>query len=185
MAEAAHVTSIDALKEFKTALVKFGTDAQAALCAADLEIRRTLDGLEQQLKRWQTALRERQEDVVRAKAELSRRKWGHRDGGGPGTTDQEVALAKAQQRLREAEDKIETVRRWQRLLPREIYDYQGPARVLLAWLEANLRHSTAILETRIAALEAYAALLPPSQEQAPAAVSEAPSAVAAEEKVQP
>jgi hypothetical protein len=175
MTQAAHVTSIDALEEFRTALLKFGNEAQAALCAAELEIRRTLDGLDQQLRRWQTELRVRQEEVVRAKAELSRRKWGHRDGGGPGTTDQEIALAKAQERLREAETKIETIRRWQRLLPREVHEYEGPARVLAAWLEANLRHTTAILESKIATLEAYAALLPPGQEQTQAAVSEAAS----------
>jgi hypothetical protein len=190
MTQAAHVTSIDALEEFRTALVKFGTEAQAALCAADLEIRRTLDGLEQQLKRWQTELRDRQEDVGRAKAELARRKWGHRDGGGPGTTDQEVALKKAQQRLREAEDKIEAIRRWQRLLPREIHEYEGPARGLGGWLESNLRHTTAILASKIAALEAYAAMLPPGPEQPRAAVSEAPApasppAAAPTEKTQP
>jgi hypothetical protein len=176
MTQAAHVTSIEALEQLRAALVKFGTDAQAALCAADLDIRRTLDGLEQQLKRWQTELRVRQEDVVRAKAELARRKWGHRDGGGPGTTDQEIALAKAQQRLREAEEKIETVRRWQRLLPREVHDYEGPARTLAGWLEANLRTTTTILASKIAALEAYAATLPPGQEQTRPAVSEAPAA---------
>jgi hypothetical protein len=189
MTQGAHVTSIDALEEFRTALIKFGTEAQAALAAAEMEIRRTVDGLEQQLKRWQTELRVRQEDVTRAKAELARRKWGHRDGGGPGTTDQEIALAKAKERLREAEDKIETVRRCQRLLPREIHEYQGPARQLGGWLEANLRHTTAILATRIAALEAYAAVLPPGQEQTPAAVAEVPTPAAptapAAEKTEP
>jgi hypothetical protein len=175
MTQGAQVTSIDALEEFRTALVKFGTEAQAALCAADIEIRRTLDGLDQQLRHWQTELRVRQEDVVRAKAELSRRKWGHRDGGGPGTTDQEIALAKAQQRLSEAEAKIVTIRRWQHLLPREVHEYEGPARGLASWLEANLRHTTAILASKIAALESYAALLPPGEEQARAAASEAPS----------
>jgi hypothetical protein len=175
MTQGAHVTSIDALDEFRTALIKFGSDAQAALAAADMEIRRTVAGLERQLKHWQNELRVRQEDVTRAKAELARRKWGHRDGRGPGTTDQEIALAKAKDRLREAEDKIETVRRWQRLLPREIHEYEGPARQLGGWLEANLRHTTAILATRIAALEAYAALLPPGQEQSTAAVAELPT----------
>jgi len=188
MSQSAHVHSIDAVKAFREALCRFGVDAQAALASADHEVRRTFDGLQARLEYWQRRVRECQEEVTRAKTALIQRRWGHDHGKGPVTTEAELALRHAQERLREAEAKIETVRRWQRLLPREVHEYQGPARQLAGWLEANLRHSTAILGTRIAALEAYAALASPSQEQQPSAASEAPapaSPAAATEKTQP
>ena len=101
-------------------------------------------------------------EVTRAKTALIQRRWGHSEGRGPGTTEQEIALRKAQQRLKEAEAKVETVRRWQLQLPQAIHEYEGPARQLGGWLEADLRTVVAILDQRIAALEAYVALTPSS-----------------------
>src|SRR5262245_31558748 len=107
MSESAHVSSVEAVKGFREALCAFGVDAQGALGAAAREIRRTLDGLGAQLKYWVQQVRACEEEVVRAKAALVQRRWGHSEGRGPGTTEQEIALRKAQQRLREAQEKVE------------------------------------------------------------------------------
>jgi hypothetical protein len=160
MSQSARVSSIEAVKAFKEALCTFSVDAQGALCAADMEIRRTIDGLQVRLQYWQREVRERQEEVTRAKTALVQRRWGHTEGRGPGTTEQEIALRKAQQRLKEAEAKVETVKRWQLQLPQAIHEYEGPARQLAGWLDADLRTVVAILDQRIAALEAYVALTP-------------------------
>src|SRR5712692_509446 len=108
MSQSAQVSSIEAVRAFKEALCSFSVDAQGALCAADMEIRRTIDGLQARLQYWQREVRERQEEVTRAKTGLVQRRWGHTEGRGPGTTEQEIALRKAQQRLKEAEAKVET-----------------------------------------------------------------------------
>jgi hypothetical protein len=162
MSQSARVSSIEAVKAFRESLCTFSEDAQRALCAADMEIRRTLDGLQARLQYWQRQVRECQEEVTRAKTALIQRRWGHTEGRGPGTTEQEIALRKAQQRLKEAEAKVETVRRWQVQLPQAIHEYEGPARQLAGWLDADLRHVMALLDQRIAALEAYVALTPSS-----------------------
>jgi hypothetical protein len=162
MSESAHVSSVEAVKAFREALCAFGVDAQGALGAAALEIRRTLDGLQARLKYWQQQVRESEEEVVRAKAALAQRRWGHSEGRGPGTTEAEIALRRAQLRLREAQEKVETVRRWQLQLPQAIHEYDGPARQLTGWLEADLQHVLALLGRRIEALEGYLALTPSS-----------------------
>jgi hypothetical protein len=172
MSESARVESLDALKEFKAALVTFGADALEALAAAEAQIQRALDGLEQQLKHWQAELRRRQEELVRAKAELAQKRWGHRDSRGPGMTDAELAVRHAEQRVREAEAKIQTTRRWLLHLPREVAEYRGPARRLGGWLEADLKIGTALLDRRIGALEAYLAPPAPPPEPAEAAPAE-------------
>src|SRR4029079_12461897 len=99
MANPARVLSIDALEQLREALQRFGGAAQKALEGSHTEVRRALDGLEQRRAFWQHEIRRRQEDVTRAKSELAQRKWGAHDGSGPGATDQELALAKAQRRL--------------------------------------------------------------------------------------
>jgi len=161
MSQSANVRSIDVLRQLRTALCSFGEDAQEALAAAEQEIRRTTDWLQRQLEYWQRQVRERGEEVVRAKTAIVQRRWGHQEGRGPGTTEAEMALKEAQRRLKEAEEKVQTVRRWINLLPREINEYQGPARRLGGFIEADLKHATAVLESKIASLEAYVALTAP------------------------
>jgi len=168
MSQSASVASLEALKEFKTDLVTFGVDVQQALAAAETGIRRFLDELEQQQKLWQAEIRKRQEELSRARAELARQKWGHRDGKGPGITEAEMAVKKAEHWLRESEEKLVTTRRWLTLLPREIGEYQGIARRLSGFAEADLKRGVALLERRIDALEAYLTPTSPSPPDAPA-----------------
>jgi hypothetical protein len=174
MNQTAQVDSIHSLQDFHTALARFGVQARAALDSAAWEIRHTLDGLQQQLKAWQQRAYECQEEVNRARAALSHSRALH-DGKSVGSGEQEIALAKARHQLREAEAKVEAVRRWQRLLPEAVAEYEGPARHLSGLLEADLRHALAVLEGRIAALQAYVALAPPSRPEAPAAPADAPA----------
>ena len=155
MGPAARVTSIEALKEFRGSLSRFGHDAKEAVCDTELEIRRVFDWLEAQLKYWRKEVRDRQEEVVRAKAELIQRQYGKRDGYGAGTTDQEIALEKALRRLQEAEGKVEKIRQWHNLLPRAVAEYEGPARQLMGMLDADLPRGLAILDQKIDALDAY------------------------------
>jgi hypothetical protein len=155
MGPSARVTSIEALKEFRGSLSRFGHDAKEAVSATELEIQRMSDWLEGQLKHWQKEVRVRQEQVARAKAELMQRQYGKRDGYGAGTTDQEIALEKALRRLQEAEAKVEKTRQWNNLLPRAVAEYQGPARQLMGMLDADLPRGIAILDQKIDALDAY------------------------------
>ena len=155
MSDSAHVTSIDAVKAFREALCTFGVDAQAALCSADTEIRRIVDWVHGQQQVWQRRVRECQEEVTRAKQVLIQRRWGHDEGKGPGTTEAEMALRKAKQRLEEAEAKVQTVRRWLQQLPQALLEYEGHARQLSGWLESDLRRGIAVLDRKLDALEAY------------------------------
>ena len=50
------------------------------------------------------------------------------------------------------------MRRWQRELPELVKDFEGPARGLSGFLEADLRQALVVLENKIAALEAYVSI---------------------------
>ncbi len=161
MAQAARVTSIDALDEFKAAWCRFGTEAGNALANLDLQIRRAFDWLEDQTTFWKSEIRRREELVVRARGELLQRKYSNRDGRGPGCTDQEIALEKALDSLDEAHTRLRNCKRWNQTLPREVMECQGPARVLTGFLESEFRQGQAVLQQKILALEAYVSLAPP------------------------
>jgi hypothetical protein len=154
MTQSAQVHNLELLKRFHAALARYGLDAQTALGSAALEIRRVYDTLDDRLKFWQQQVFKRQEEVVQARASLSHAR-AMSEGRNTGCVEQELALRKAQERLREAEGKVTTTRRWKRELPEMIKDVEGPARVLSGFIEADLRQAIAQLETRIGALEAY------------------------------
>ena len=126
MTPGAQVESVDALRALHAALARFGVQARGALDAAAQEVRHTLDALDERLAFWQQETARRQEDVNRARADLSRVRWMH-DGERVGGSEQEINLLRARQRLREAEEKSATVRRCQRLLPDAVREYEGPA----------------------------------------------------------
>jgi hypothetical protein len=165
MSSSARVTSVEALKDFRASLCSFGHDAKEAVSTTELEIHRFLDWLDAKLKDWQREVGIRQEQVTRAKAELMQRQYGQRDGRGPGTTDQEIALQKAIRRLQEAEAKVQKTRQWQNLLPRAVAEYEGPARQLMGMLDADLARGLAILDQKINALDAYLTTATPSAEE--------------------
>ncbi len=174
MATSARVTSLAAIEEFKAHLGEFAIDAANALANIDLQIRRASDWLEERGKFWQREIRERHEDVLRAKSELMQRKdlWG--PGRGPGTTDQEAALELAIRRLREAEEKLAHCKRWARVLPQELIDCQGRNNQLGGMLEGDLKRATALLEAKLRALEEYLAITAPSGSGTPAPGGDAP-----------
>jgi hypothetical protein len=185
MAPAARVTSVEALVDFKARLVKFGTEAGNALANLQLQIRRTYEWLEDQLEYWQWQLRQRQEEVTRAKSELLQRQYapGAAAGRGPGCTDQKIAFEEALDAVEEAETKIRNCKHWRQILPREVMECEGPARQLGGMLELDFRRAVALLEQKILALEEYLALTATSG--AGAAAGPAPAAPEAAEPPAP
>src|SRR5262249_19873433 len=146
--------SVDLLRRLHVALARFGVDAQTALAVGEGEIRRVRATIEERDKFWQQQVNRRQEEVTQARAALVHARALH-EGKKVGCVEQELALRKAQERLREAEGKVLTIRRWKRELPEVLKDYEGAARGLSGFLEADLRQAVALLDTKLAALEAY------------------------------
>jgi hypothetical protein len=161
MSNGADVRSIDAVIEWRADLTNYGDLLAEAMAGVDLEIRRAADWLEEQLAKWRKAIRDCEDEVTRAKAELSQRKFPTWDGREPDCTVQEKNLRVAKARLEHAEEKVETVRRWIGRLPKMIDEmFTGPSRRLKSMLEADVPNALAELARRIASLESYAGLRP-------------------------
>ena len=157
----ADVRSIAAVIDWRADLTNYGDILAEAMAGVDLEIRRAADWLEEQLALWKRAVRDCEEDVVRAKAELVQRKFPNWDGREPDCTVQERALRLAKARLEHAEEKVETVRRWIGRLPKLMDEmYTGPSRRLKSMLEADVPNALAEIGRRVASLESYAGLRP-------------------------
>lgn len=157
----ADVRSITAVIDWRADLTNYADSLAEAMAGVELEIRRAYDWIEEQMARWKKAVRDCEEEVVRAKAELAQRKFPTWDGREPDCTVQEKNLRLARARLEHAEEKVETCRKWLARLPKMIDEvFTGPSRRLRSMLEADLPSTLAELGRRVAALESYAGLRP-------------------------
>jgi len=161
MSPGADVKAIDALQDWHNALCVFRTEAVESLSSIALEIRRAFDWIDEQAKSWQREVREADEDVVQAKAELNQRKTPNYDGRIPDTIVQERNLARAKARKEFAEDQLDVCRKWAVRLPKMVNEeYEGSARRLGNFLEADLPVAIAHLNARIESLHNYLQVQP-------------------------
>jgi len=161
MLESAEVGSLNALAEWRTALANYAETLADGLAGIELELRRVADWLDERAAYWRRMVRQREEEVTRAKAELSQRQFPGWDGRIPDCTVQRKNLQRAKARLEHAQTQVERVRRWQNRLPKIIEEvYRGAAHRLQRLLESTIPAALEDLQLRLAALEAYTAIQP-------------------------
>ena len=171
----ADVRSIEAVRDWHATLANYADSLSEALAGVEMEIRRAFEWLDEQLARWKQAIRDCEEEVVRAKAELSQRKFKTWDGRDPDTTVQERALRRAKARLEHAEEQVERTRQWIGRLPKVIDEvYRGAGRRLQNLLDDDLPKGQSDLMRRVASLESYAGLRPDFASAGSGAVAQPP-----------
>lgn len=158
----ARIDEIEALRTFRTSIVKFAEAAGVAMGDSESELSRTLGWLEhEQNMYWASAQRKRAEAVERAKEAL-RMKQIHKSAAGSrqSTVEEEKALAVAQRSLAEAVEKLENCRRYARVLDKAIHVYKGSMQRLGTTVSSDLPAAAAQLDKMFKVLEAYAAMAP-------------------------
>lgn len=175
-APGADVRSIPALRDWLGAMTVYRDAAADAVSGINQEIRRGYDWIDQQTSLWQRAVRQCEEEVTQAKAELAARKFPGWDGKMPDTTLQERNLRRAKARLEYAEEKAATCRKWAAALPKQVEEtYSGSGHRLTTVLDVDVARGMAVLARRLDALERYAGMTLDVASAAPPAVSEGAS----------
>lgn len=163
MADTADVRSVEAIRDLRAALLRYGEDARIALSDVDFDIRKTVDYVaNDQRLHWQGEIRRWEQKLAQAKAELHRKKLAKFMDRRPDTSQEEKAVRRAEERLEEAHRKFKRI---QQLLPElhhAIDEYRGQAQPLADQLEREVPRAVARLDRMSAALEGYAAIAPPS-----------------------
>ena len=162
MSNPARVESIEALKMFRRAIIKFAEAAAVALGDAESEMQRRLNWLEnEQDSHWQGQIRKRQEEVSKCR-DAVRQKKIFKDFAGrtPSADQEEKALRLAMARLEEAERKLAAVRKYAKKLPREIEVYKGSVQRFATTVQSDLPTAAGKLDAMIRKLEEYAAIGP-------------------------
>ncbi|MBC8202135.1 MAG: hypothetical protein H8E86_08820 [Planctomycetes bacterium] len=175
MSQAANVRSLESLKEFRSALIKFIDEAKRAISTADSEVSHTQVWLQStQPTHWIQAERRSNELLAQAKSELFRATISQPDNP-RGPTDQIRLVKRRQAEIKDAHDKLLLTKRWSRKMERETNEYRGAITPLLSALEGSLNKAVFIIDKSIQSLESYLATSVKSSEQEISDSTNAPS----------
>ena len=157
MSTGADVREIDGLREWLASGSIYKVESEEALASIRLEIRRGIDWVGQQLDLWQRSLRDREDAVVQAKAELSARRFPGPTGRMPDTTVQERNLRRAIARFEQAQDRVAACKKWLVNLPKIVDEtFSGAGHRLALLLEGEVAKGLSLLHRQIESLEQYA-----------------------------
>jgi len=156
MGQSARVTSVEALQDFRHAVISFCESVQAGLCANQMESRRVLDWLVfERPAFWKRKIEELQEEVSQAQTELHRIKMMKAQGYNVDDIQPKRMLEKAKQELAEAQEKQEQVSRWTRIAQRAVEEYEARARRLADLVEGDPPPVVIFLDRAVDSLDAY------------------------------
>lgn len=169
MSESAHVTSIDAIAAFGSALRVFEDDASRALLSVDEQAQGALQWLEGECPAyWREQIRKCFDNVARTRAALETCRMKKVAGNRPACLEELEAHRAAQRKLRQAEEMIEVVRHWAQRVRHELDEYRGRIMSLRRCLEGDVPRTLALLERTVASLDVYAERMrgqPPQEEK--------------------
>ena len=162
MSSQAEVHSIDALKDFRTALALYSEDTLSVLGAVEAEVRRTGQWLQQERPYyWQEQIKRRREQVASAKAEVFRRRLQKTPEYSPSLSEPMEILRRAEASLQDAEKRLLQVRKWQPLFHQAVLEYHGSIQRIKDLAASDVPRALTALTRMIDALEAYLRVTPP------------------------
>ncbi len=135
---------VEALKEFAGALTRYRYAQREVADRGDHEIAATRASLEEKASRWRSLLNQRQANL----AACQRAAALDTDGGGHTDCHAEAAA------VREAQERLESIRRWQQQVEDGASAYLGPAGRFRNLLEVDLPRTENHLQAIVDGLEA-------------------------------
>src|SRR5271170_3135280 len=127
MSGSARVESVDVIKEFRVYLAKFKDMAGRALGDADSDVNRMARWLEGEgLNYWTSTIRKRQEELAKAEEALRFKRLYKDASGSTASGVEEMKKVKiAKDRLAQAQEKLNNVKRWTKELQKQMTLYRG------------------------------------------------------------
>jgi hypothetical protein len=151
----ADIESVQVLKDFRVALVKFESLCRNALVGVDAEIKRTMDWLGSQIPLLERRSRKDEEAVNRALSELKEAQWRATYAGKASYVDERRALDRAKRRKEETEARLAAARRWRTVLDQTIGKMVTPCNILAVQLDHLTPRALARLDQMLDSLEDY------------------------------
>ena len=157
MNQSANVTSIDAVRTFRAALVKFEENARDAVICLELEIRRAVDWIEVDRRRyWPTQVKQASEELAQARNALERCQLKYGSEEAPSCYGQKKDCERAKQRLRYCEDQVRKVKQWTQIIRQELTQFNAQMAQMTTCVDTDLPRAIVAISNMLNALERYA-----------------------------
>ncbi|HHY85849.1 MAG TPA: hypothetical protein GYA07_10030 [Verrucomicrobia bacterium] len=167
MAEQARVTSIEAIEAFRSSLIVFLSKARPTLEEVSAELARTRQWLQNDQRRyWQKELALRTRKLERAQSELFSATMAT---VGEPASDRQMAVRRAREAVREAEEKLKAVKKWDRELENRADPLIKQVDQLHHYLTTRMTKAVAQLANVVKTLESYADIQSPAASEPPPA----------------
>jgi predicted nucleic acid-binding Zn-ribbon protein len=165
MAEHAQVTSVEAIESFRASLILFLSKVRPTLEEVSDEVLRLQYWLQNDQRRyWVNELRRRGLKLEEARRELFNTALSHLQEA---TSLQRMAMQRAQRAVREAEDKLDTVKKWEQALEDRTTPLIKQVDELHGFLITDMGRAVIQLVQIVKSLEAYAKVGKAGREGAP------------------
>ena len=157
MPESVNIKSLDALQEFRSALIQFIDKAKRATSAAESEVFSVQGWVSNtQLMYWRSEIRKSEEKLSQAKSELYRASISQPDNP-RGPTDQIKLVQKRQEEIKNAHQQLARTQHWARILEHQNHEYRSAMTPLTASLDGDLQKTVVKIDNAIASIELYLA----------------------------
>ena len=157
MPESVNVKSLDALQEFRSALIQFIDKAKRATSTAEFEVYSVQDLVSKtQFMYWRSEIRKSEEKLSQAKSELYRASISQPDNP-RGPTDQIKLVQKRQAEIKHAHQQLARTQHWTRILEHQNHEYRSAMAPLAASLDGDLQKTVVKIDNAIASIELYLA----------------------------
>jgi len=161
MPQKAHVTSLDALEAFRSNLIVYLSQARPALDEISAEVLRTRTWLENDQKlHWGNQIRQRTKELEQAQQALFSARLGTLRKE---SAAEQFAVHRARARVAEAEQKVKTIKKWDREFDGRVQPLVKQTEKLHTVLSNDMVQAVAYLTQAINTLAAYAETKSPAQ----------------------
>ena len=159
----ANVHSLEAVRDFRGSLIRFGEQATDCLDSLHGQVHRMIDWLEHDRPAyWQQQIRRGFDQVAEARLGLQRCQMRQVGDHRPACVEEKQALSRAKARLEYCQKKLEVVHRCQRVVEEEANQFRSRCGQIDSLLQRDLPHMAGLLDRILVSLEAYVAIDAPT-----------------------
>lgn len=152
----AKVNSVAAVNRLRAALIEFIDEASSAVSTLEMETNRVVQWVDVDRKDYWTHQAQSGGDrVSEARVSLERKRIVAVGGQSPSCQEEKQTLDAARRRLQLAEEKIQAVRHWGRVVDQEVLEFQGIVNQLSDFILVELPKAVAALGRMNTSLDSY------------------------------
>ena len=158
----ANVGSVEAVRDFRSDLLRFGEQSTDCLDSLYGQVHRMVDWLEHDRPAyWQQQVRRAYDRVAAARLGLQRCRMRQVGDHRPACVEEKQELTRAKARLEYSRKQVEVVRRCQRVVEEEANQFRGRCGQVETLLERDVPRMAGLLDRILVSLEAYVATAAP------------------------